>query len=267
MIIIKKTLTHDFPLYTYPYLRNNHGIIFCFTTKNGGCSRGRFKSLNVDYSVGDNRVNVRNNRNIILDRIGLERTGKIYSVRQVHGDRIINIDKNRSYDSDEILEEADCIITDQVDIPVMVMGADCSLILIADTSKRIVAAVHAGWKGTLCKLVSKVILFMKDIFKSRIDDLFVSFGPSIRSCCYKVTDSVLEKFIEVFGNKNFFLKKYNGYFLDLVRINYMQLKKLGIKKENISDCKVCTCCSPDFFSYRKSRITGRQAGIAIIESR
>jgi copper oxidase (laccase) domain-containing protein len=47
----------------------------------------------------------------------------------------------------------------------------------------------------------------------------------------------------------------------------MQLQKLGLKKENISDCNVCTCCSPDFFSYRKNRVTGRQAGIAVIESR
>ena len=267
MIIVKKTLTHDIPLYTYPYLRSDHGIIFCFTTKNGGHSKSKFESLNVDYSVGDNRDSVRKNRETILNKIGLKRSGKIYSIKQVHGNRIINIDKNSNYDSDEIFEEADCIITDREDFPVMVMGADCNLILIADTGKRIIAAVHAGWKGTLNKLVSKVILFMKDRFKSSIDDLFVSFGPSIRSCCYRVTDSVLEKFIEGFGNKGFFLKKYNGSFLDLVGINYMQLQKLGVKKENISDCNVCTHCSPGFFSYRKSRVTGRQAGIAVIESR
>jgi len=131
----------------------------------------------------------------------------------------------------------------------------------------VIAAVHAGWKGTLYRLVSKAILFMKDIFKSRTDDLFVSFGPSIRKCCYKVRDSLIKEFIERFDNKKFYSKKNSDIFLDLVKVNYIQLQELGLKKENIFDCKVCTYCNPSFFSYRKSRITGRQAGIAIIESR
>jgi hypothetical protein len=267
MIIVKKTLLNDFQLYTYPYLRNNHRIIFCFTTRYGGSSRGKFKSLNVDYNVGDDRANVRNNRDVILDKIGFDRSEKIYSIKQVHGSRIIKIDKDKNYNSDEILEEADCIITDRKDFPVMVMGADCNLILIADVNKKVIAAVHAGWKGTLYRLVSKAILFMKDIFKSRTDDLFVSFGPSIRKCCYKVRDSLIKEFIERFDNRKFYSKKNSDIFLDLVKVNYIQLQELGLKKENIFDCKVCTCCNPGFFSYRKSRITGRQAGIAIIESR
>jgi YfiH family protein len=266
MIVVKKTLLDDFPIYTYLYLRNNHRIIFCFTTRYGGCSRGRFKSLNVDYSVGDNRANVRNNRDIILDKIGFYKSEKIYSIKQVHGSRIIKIDKDKNYDSDEVLEEADCMITDRRDFPVMVMGADCNLILIADVKRKVVAAVHAGWKGTLYCLVSKVVLFMKDIFESRTDDLFVSFGPSIRKCCYRVRDSLVKEFIKKFGNKDFYLEKDRCTFLDLVKVNYMQLQELGIKKENIFDCKTCTCCNPGFFSYRRSKITGRQAGIAIIES-
>ncbi len=266
MIFVKKAPLNNFPIYTYPYLRNNHRIIFCFTTRYGGCSRGRFKSLNVDYSVGDNRVNVRNNRDIILDRIGFDRAEKIYSIKQIHGSRIIKINKDKNYDSDEVLEEADCIITDRIDFPVMVMGADCNLILIADVKKKVIAAVHAGWKGTLYGLVSKAILFIKDIFESRTGDLFVSFGPSIRGCCYRVGASLVKEFIKEFGNKDFYSKKNGGIFLDLVKVNHIQLQELGIKKENIFDCKTCTYCNPGFFSYRKNRITGRQAGIAIIES-
>jgi len=265
MITIKKTLLCDFPLYTYPYLKNNHGLIFCFTTRDGGYSNGKFKSLNLDYHVGDDSVNVKKNREIILNEIGLKRLKKIYSVKQVHGSSIINIDRNKDYRSDDILEEADCIITDLPDTPVMVMGADCNLILAADVDKKVVAAVHAGWKGTLNELVSKAILFLKKRFKSKAGDLFVSFGPSIRRCCYKVTGPVLEKFVSRFGDGNFYLKKHNGIYLDLAMVNYMQLEKLGLKEKNISDCKMCTYCSPGFFSYRKSKITGRQAGIAIIK--
>jgi YfiH family protein len=266
MIIVKKTPLKDFPTYTYPYLRDNHKIIFCFTTRHGGFSRGRFKSLNVDYNVGDDRTDVKKNRELILEKIGFNSSEKIYSIRQIHGSRIIKINKDKNYDSDEVFEEADCIITDKRDFPVMVMGADCNLILIADVKRKVVAAVHAGWKGTLYGLISKAVLFMEDIFKSRTEDLFVSFGPSIRRCCYRVSDSLLQEFIKKFGNKDFYTKKNNGVFLDLVKVNYIQLQELSVRKENIFDCGTCTCCDPGFFSYRKNKVTGRQAGIAIIES-
>lgn len=266
MIIVKKTPLKDFPIYTYPYLRDNHRIIFCFTTRHGGFSRGRFKSLNVDYNVGDDRDNVKNNRKIILEEIGFNKSEKIYSIKQVHGSRIIRIDKDENYDPDEVFEEADCIITDKKDFPVMVMGADCNLILVADVKRKVVAAVHAGWKGTLNGLVSKAVLFMGDIFKSRMDNLFVSFGPSIRRCCYRIGDPLVQEFVKKFGDKDFYTKKNADTFLDLVKVNYLQLLKLGIRKENIFDCRICTCCNPGFFSYRKNKMTGRQAGIAIIES-
>lgn len=266
MIIAKKILTHDFPLYTHSKLKNDHGIVFCFTTRKGGYSRGELGSLNVDYNVGDSRTNVKKNREVILNKIGLEKSKKIYSVKQVHGKRIFNLDRCGEYDSDEIPEEADCIITTMEDTPIMVMGADCNLILIADTSKRIVAAVHAGWKGTLHKLVTDTVLFMKDIYGSNMDDLIVSFGPSIRSCCYRVRGSLLRRFTESFGNGNFFEQRSGSFFLDLAELNYIQLRKLGVKKENITDCSVCTCCTPGFFSYRRNKVTGRQGAIAVIES-
>ncbi len=266
MIIVKKILSGNFPLYICSQLKNNNGIIFCFTTRYGGFSSGKFRSLNVDYRVGDDGNNVRRNREMILKKIGLKGLERIYSARQVHGTAVLNIDKNKELKSDNISEEADCIITSLQDTPVMVMGADCNLILIADIFKRVVAAVHAGWKGTLNEVIFKTILFMRERFKSKNKNIFVSFGPSIRSCCYMVEDFILKKFIEKFGNKDFFSKRNNNFFLDLVKINYLQLERLGINQENISDCEECTCCNSDFFSYRRDKITGRQAGVAIIKS-
>ncbi|HEY4695866.1 MAG TPA: peptidoglycan editing factor PgeF [Candidatus Hydromicrobium sp.] len=265
MVGIEKILIHNLPVYLFTYLRNNHGIVLCFTTRNGGYSNGKFKSLNIDYYTGDSRVNVRKNREIILKRLGLKRMRKIYSAKQVHGNNILNINKNINLDSDNILREADCLITNLKDIPIMVMGADCNLILMADISKKVVAAIHAGWKGTLQELVTKVILYMKKGFGSKNKDIFVAFGPSIRKCCYKIDNQVLKKFTDKFGYGNFFIKKNNDIFLDLININYMQLKKSGISEENISDCGECTYCDQDFFSYRRNKVTGRQAGIAIIE--
>jgi YfiH family protein len=265
MVNIEKKLTDGLPVYLSPYLRKNHGIIFCFTTRNGGCSNGKFGSLNVNYYVGDSRVNVKKNRKIILKKLGLERIDQIYSVKQVHGNGILNIDENISLKSDSIPVEADCLVTDLKDTPVMVMGADCNLVLLADISKKVVAAIHAGWRGTLHEIMTKAILYMEKRYKSETRDILVAFGPSIRRCCYKVDNSVLEKFINKFGYGDFFLKKNNDIFLDLMSINYMQLRRLGINEENISDCGECTYCTNGFFSYRRDKVTGRQAAVAIIE--
>jgi len=265
MVNMEKKLTDGLPVYLSPYLRKNHGIIFCFTTRNGGCSNSKFDSLNVNYYVGDSRVNVKKNRKIILKKLGVERIDQIYSVKQVHGNSILNIDKNTNLKSDSLPVEADCLITDLKDTPVMVMGADCNLVLIADINKKVVSALHAGWKGTLNEIVTDAILYMKKRYKSETKDIIAAFGPSIRRCCYKIDKSVLEKFINKFGSGDFFLKKNNDIFLDLVSINYMQLKRLGINEENIYDCGKCTYCAGGFFSYRRDKVTGRQAGIAIIE--
>ncbi len=266
MVQIEKTLVDGLPVYLSTYLRNNYRIIFCFTTRNGGYSNGEFESLNMDYNVGDSKVNVAKNREIVLKKLGLDKIKQIYSVNQIHGSNILNINKDINLaSSDNIPEKADSLITDLKGIPIMVMGADCNLILIADIAKKVVAAVHAGWKGTLHGIITEVILHMKRGFGSKVRDIFVAFGPSIRKCCYKVDNSTLEKFIDKFGCGSFFIKKNNDIFLDLVNINYMQLKKLGLNEENISDCGACTYCTHGFFSYRRYKITGRQAGIAIIE--
>jgi polyphenol oxidase len=265
MIGIEKTLINKgFTAYLLPYLKEKYGIIFCFTTRNGGYSRGKFESLNVDYYTGDSKKNVSRNRKLILKKLNLNDVKRIYSVKQVHGNRILNIDKSLDWDVDSIYREADCLITGLKKTPVMVMGADCNLILVADKEKKVIAAVHAGWMGTLKEIAAKVIIYMVNKFKSNREDIMVAFGPSIRKCCYKVDRLIVEKFVKKFGDKGFYSNVDGYFFLDLVSINYMQLKDEGISESNIFDCGECTYCNHSFFSYRRNRITGRQAAVAII---
>lgn len=264
MTLIEKTSLDGLTIYLSPRLGKEHGIVFCFTDRNGGYSKGKFNSLNMDYNTGDAMINVKRNREKILKKIGINGEGKIFSVRQVHGNRILNINEYAKTNSDDIPEEADCIVTGLKNTPVMVMGADCNLILIGDIRKRVVAAVHAGWKGTLKEIAARTVLYIKNKFNSNAEDIVAYFGPSIRRCCYKVDRLVVDKFTDRFGCGDFFSVVDNSIFLDLVRINYMQLQEAGIYKENISDCGECTYCNSDFYSYRRSKITGRQAAIAVI---
>lgn len=265
MTKIEKILSDDgFTAYLSPDLKDRYGIVFCFSARYGGCSKGKFKSLNIDYYTGDSPENVKKNREKLLAGIGLNGMKKIYSVKQVHGNRILYINKDFIPDTDNIRVEADSLITDLKNTPVMVMGADCNLMLAADKEKKVIAAVHAGWRGTLRKIITKVILYMVENFKSNKKNIIVAFGPGIRKCCYRVDVPVLEEFKKKFGSGDFFTLKEDGIYLDLAVVNYMQLKKLGLSEENILDCCECTGCNHDFFSYRRNKETGRQAAVAVI---
>lgn len=265
MIGMEYMSVYKLPVYLSSYLKNNHGIIFCFTTGKIAQDNGGFDSFNIDYYAGESEESVRNNREMILKILEPGKSRKIYSTKQVHGANILNINKNMNLESDNIMKEADCLITDLKNIPIMVMGADCNLILITDINNKVIAAVHAGWRGTLQELAVKAISYMKTNFGSKSKDIFAVFGPSIRKCCYKIDNNILKIFTDKFGSGSFFAKKNNDIFLDLVFLNRMQLEKSGISEENIYDCGRCTCCDENFFSYRRNKETGRQAGIAIID--
>src|SRR4030043_1058705 len=192
MTVIENISVHNLTVYLSDYLKNNHGISFFFTTRNSGPGGNGVNSFNLDYYAGGNEENTRKNREMILKKLELKKMRKIYSVKQVHGTNILNIDKNMNLESDNIMKEADCLITDLKDTPIMVMGADCNLILMADINKKVIAAVHAGWKGTLQGLVVKVISYMIKPLLFQPSGLFVTFGPTIRKCCYKIDSSVLK---------------------------------------------------------------------------
>jgi len=112
---------HNLPVYLSNYLKNNHGIILCFTTRNSGPGSDGVNSFNLDYYAGGNEENVRKNREMILKKLELKKMRKIYSVKQVHGTNILNIDKNMNLESDKIMKEADCLITDLKDIPMVLL--------------------------------------------------------------------------------------------------------------------------------------------------
>ncbi len=254
----------NFTFYLSGYMREKFGIVFCFTNRSGGYSKGRFESLNLGYHTGDNEMDIKRNREKILERLDIASASKIYSAEQVHGSRILDINKEINLEYDNINKKADCLTTDMRNVPIMVMGADCNLILIADTKKKAVAAVHAGWRGTLQGIATSAISYMKDRFKSEKRDMVAAFGPSIRKCCYEVDESLIKKFAEKFDSRDFFEKRGNNFFLDLVKVNRIQLEEAGINRDNIYDSGGCTFCNHSFFSYRRSGITGRQGAIAAI---
>jgi YfiH family protein len=248
---------------TFPFLQKFH--IFCgFTSRNSGYSKKPYDSLNLAYHVGDDRDLVRRNRQLVLKN--LPGTGKeyLFSARQVHGHNIIYIKKDITHIDGDILEDSDGIMTDQQEVPVMVLGADCMLMLLADIKNRAVCAVHAGWKGTLEMIIVKALGMFQERFGSREDEMYLFIGPGIRNCCYEIGDDLADSFISRFGDRAHLVDKKKKKYLDLAGLNLEQARDFGIPENNILDTGICTSCDSGYFSYRKSRLTGRQAAIAMV---
>ncbi len=262
MYDLKKKELESVPVYLPEELLKKHKILICFSTKDGGQSKKKYASLNLAYHVGDNRLDIYQNRVRLLQALSLDKRLYINACNQIHGTDILIIEGNeRSFSS----KNADGIVTNKKNTPIMVMGADCNLIIITDIKKKAIGSIHAGWKGTLNKILVNALEIFKAKYGSKEKDILVYFGPSIRGCCYLVNELFLKKFISKFGDGDYYIiSENNEIFLDLTKVNIIQALKLGIAQENIIDSGKCTYCDEDFFSYRRNKKTGRQAAIACI---
>ena len=260
---MEKILIGGIDIFSYPFCREKN--FFCgFTIRTGGLSCKPFDTLNLAYNVGDDSGSIFKNRQLVIEKFLGPGAEYIYSALQVHGGRVLYINKNTEHVGGNVPVEADSLITDIKDVPIMVLGADCNLIIIIDIKKRAAGVVHAGWKGTLSGILAKTLVSFKKYFDSSAENIIVFFGPSIRNCCYKVDSLLVDRFREKFGEADYYYRRGKDFFLDIVKLNLIHLKDFGIQNDNIFDTGKCTSCGKEFFSYRKENITGRQGAIAMI---
>lgn len=163
------------------------------------------------------------------------------NIRQVHGNEVIVISKVDEYVSSEVLVEADGILTDFVNLPILIRSADCVPIFIYDLKQKRIGLLHAGWKGTQQKILINGLKLMN----VQPEDVKIAFGPAIRDCCYEIGNDVLEYFPDDV------IQRQSKYYLDLVKVNIRQAVDFRIEEENITDCKTCTCCDEGYFSHRR----------------
>lgn len=152
---------------------------------------------------------------------------------------------------DDAIENCDALITNQKNIMLTILTADCVPILLFDPVLKVVAAVHAGWKGTEQEILFKTVQKMQKVFNSNPKNIMAGIAPSIGKCCYEVDWNVAQHFEKV---KNAYEEKNRKYMLDLPHINKKQLLKAGLKEENIEMSNICTACHVEqYFSYRKEQ--------------
>jgi hypothetical protein len=181
-------------------------------------------------------------------------------MRQIHSDRITIIDKTYNFDTPP---ECDALITDQPNIPLMVMSADCTPILLYDPVHKVIGAVHAGRAGALNEIVPKTIQIMMKNFGSSPNEIHAVLGPCIRGCCYEINSAIAEETASK-GYPEALRYENEKIFLDVNTILIEQLNRLGVKSIEVIDA--CTSCQNElYFSYRADQQhTGRIAGVIIL---
>ncbi len=177
------------------------------------------------------------------------------SLKQVHGDECIVITNK-----DKLKKEykGDAVLTGRNDIFISIQVADCVPIFLLEEKSKVIGLIHAGWKGTLLGVARRTMETAREQLGCQPGDFTVCFGPSIRSCCYRVSDDVAI----LFGGKNVRFLAKKGAFLDLVGINRKQLLECGVKDNRMFTVGSCTCCEGKlFYSYRRDKENaGRMIG-------
>ncbi len=259
-----------------PALAKLPWLIHGFSTKPGGVStlEGE-KVLNLGFTEWDSRENVLENRRRFQSALGASGL-KLISLKQIHSDVIHLFD-----DAPAQPCQGDASATNCPGHLLGVQTADCVPILLVDPKKRAIAAVHAGWRGTLQRIVVKAIGQMQMQFKSKPADLLAAIGPAIGGCCYEVGAEVATQFHSQFAEAPEWFDEFRtgdepnpiqwlnrmppgrqppprNVLLDLRKANRSQLLAAGLRAPNIFVSDLCTSCRRDLlFSYRKE---GTQSG-------
>jgi len=277
-----------FEIVTAPAFRKLPWIIHGFSTRPGGQSTAYGgRSLNLGFTKEDLRSLVEKNRIAFLTQLGAtDKKGHVWplvTIRQVHSDVIHFIAK-----PPEHTLTGDGLVTATPGLMLAILTADCLPVILADIKNQAVGVFHAGWRGTVKRIVEKGVGEMRRWFGTLPEDILAAIGPGVHDCCYEVGEEVRTKFESQFSYSAalfreekssdvvrerypllFLTARAPGHsrlpsklFLDLVEANRRQLQAAGVLSRNIHASEFCTSSRPEFlFSFRADRgVTGRLMG-------
>jgi YfiH family protein len=253
-----------------------------FSTRRGGgsrayCADGAEGELNLGFTASDDRQVVLRNRRLLAEAVTGSPDSPLVTLRQFHSNLTRSATRGDAHSDHP--NRGDGLITAEPGLLLAIQTADCIPVLVADRKRRVVAAFHAGWRGTVKRIVENGVGIMRLQFGSRPQDLTAAIGPGIGACCYAVGEEVLsgfesqfsyarELFREVYDSDPvrtkypmlFLTQRAPGHssigpslHLDLTEANRRQLLEAGIPSGAISLVGGCTSCQPElFFSHRAS---------------
>lgn len=219
------------------------GIAHAVTTRAGGVSAPPYDSLNL-ASGNDDAAAVTENLERVRQSMGLQR---LVWAQQVHGDSVLAVDGK----ADGLVGEADGLATDEPGVGLLIKQADCQAIVLVEPEKRVIANLHAGWRGNVQNIAAKGVAFLAERYGVDPAGLYVAISPSLGPCCAEFVNHADE-----LGPEFAFYQARPNYF-DLWQVTWDQLVAAGVGRDRIEFAAQCTKCMDKFFSYRREGETGR----------
>jgi polyphenol oxidase len=264
--MLEKVTSCCLEIETFKLFSDFKEIVHCITTRKGGYSQDLYNSLNLSINVGDELVSVLKNREKISSFLNIK-VDKLFIPRQCHTRNHKIIYKTTVTDE---LAETDALITNIKGHALAILAADCVPILLYDPVRQVIAAIHAGWKGTVLNIVSSTVGSMKQNFNCLPENIIAAIGPCISVEQYEVDEDVASQFNKLFNNNSAITvpgKKIAKSNINLKEANRQLLIQQGVKPENIEVSDSCTFSQPDlFFSARRDgNKCGRFASIIMLK--
>ncbi|GHB59512.1 peptidoglycan editing factor PgeF [Persicitalea jodogahamensis] len=248
------------PLYRTPSIfRDFPHLVAAESTRHGGVSPAPFDSLNLGLNTDDTPENVAENRRRFWQALSIDPT-RVAASYQIHGNEVLTVCQPGDY------QGFDALITCTPGIALAVTIADCTPVLIYDSARKAIGAIHAGWRGTVGGIVAKTVAQMSREFGTDPTDCFAYIGTCIDECSFEVGDEVAEHFSE---QHKYFNQRAGKFYVDLKKANYDQLKGAGLADSNIQLSLHSTALDvADYFSHRLEKgKTGRMlACISMVEN-
>ncbi len=225
------------------------------TTRHGGVGRGSYADFNINPYCGDDPEAVSANRKALAQTLGVD-DGNIVFAHQVHGDRCLTVTEDLltrpEAERKEAVEGYDALVTRLPGVCIGVSTADCIPVLLHDPIHQAVAAVHAGWRGTVQRVVGKTLQTMADNYGTVAQDVRAVIGPGISLANFEVGQEVYDRFEEAHFDMKRIAKRYAKWHIDLPLCNQLQLQEAGVQSENILVSGICTFDRvDDYFSARR----------------
>lgn len=246
--------TLPLPALRIPAWESIPNLVHGFLGRPGGVSRGAFAELNLSDRVGDAADAVRENWRRVTAAMGGLRAARM---QQVHGSRVVVMN-----DANTEVGEADALLTCSAETALGVLTADCVPILMVAPQQHVVAAVHAGWRGTLAGVVQEAVRRIEREGGVQAAEIQVALGPAIDGCCYEVDASIADALEQRWGPMPDAVRRNRGpkAMIDLRLANTAILARSAVQLRHVVSVGPCTrCAAAEYFSHRSSGgLTGRQ---------
>ncbi|HYD35639.1 MAG TPA: peptidoglycan editing factor PgeF [Vitreimonas sp.] len=228
---------------------------------------------NLSFLVGDDPSAVTANRRRFAEKVGIDAEAIVIS-QLIHGTNIVCVNSSDvgrgALDPSTAIPHADGLLTNETNVPLLVIVADCAALSVYDPIKKVIGVVHVGWRGAAAGIIDEILQKMSAEYGSQPVDIMCEISPCLHQCCFEVGSEVKEQFVHKYGTKveHFFIAtdQENNYMFDFSGLIQELLIRNGLQTQNIEASSICTSSNTEkYFSYRAEKgKTGRFGSVMML---